>query len=241
VVLAFRQLDRRHCAPSRKQELDIKRLFLVNLRLKGEYATTALVCVFDCTVHPEDRASLGRRFPKLRIRRRAVVVDRNRFSAAGPGSALELMLALITRRDDPATSRAVRDILVAVAQGNGDAAFAEDDERSLPPALSSALELMRNNLDEPLSRKDLAFHVGLSARSFERLFNHGLGVSPARHYLDLRLQRAAERLNAGGRSIAEVADACGFADTAPFSRSFARHFGFSPRTWRRRARNQRVR
>lgn len=195
-------------------------------------AHAGLLDSYDCALHPRDRDGLACRFPSLRIRRRAVVVDRERLSAAGPASTLELMLALIARREGVVTAQAVREILTADARGDGDAAFAEDNERSLPAPLATALALMRNNLDEPLSRADLARHAGLSARSLERLFRDRLGSSPARHYLDLRLHRAAELLRSDKRPINDVARACGFADSAPFSRAFVRHFGQTPRAWR---------
>ena len=188
----------------------------------------------DCALHPRDRAAFAARFPAVRVRRRAVVVDRGRVSAAGPASALELMLALVRRRDGATTARAVRAILRADAGsgGEGEAAFAEEEERTLPHALSTALELMRNNLDEPLSREELARHAGLSTRSLERLFRERLDGSPARHYAELRLRRAAELLHERPRPIAEVARATGFATPAAFSRAFTRRFGVAPRVHR---------
>ena len=188
-----------------------------------------------CALHPTDRETFAARFPTLSVRRRAVVVDRGRASAAGPAGALELMLALIGRRDGTATTRAVRSILTADAGpgGAGDAAYAEDDERSLPAVLATALELMRNNLDEPLAPGELAVLAGASVRTLERAFRERLETSPARHYLELRLQRAAELLAGDSRAIGEVARATGFGDAASFSRAFARRFGRAPRLWRR--------
>lgn len=197
-------------------------------------AHAGLLDGYHCAAHPRDRDALAARFPTLSVRRRAVVVDRGRLSAAGPASALELMLALIGRRDGATTARAVRAILAADAHasGTGAAAFAEDDERALPAALATALELMRNNLDEPLARAELAGHVGLSVRSLERLFRERLDTTPARHYLELRLRRAAELLGGERRPVAEIARAAGFASTPTFSRAFTRRFGRSPRAWR---------
>ena len=53
---------------------------------------------------------------------------------------------------------------------------------------------MEGNLSEPLSLIEIADHVGLSRRQIERLFRTEMGRSPARYYLEIRLDRARHLL-----------------------------------------------
>ena len=58
------------------------------------------------------------------------------------------------------------------------------------PTLLAIVEEMQANLADPLALPDLAAEVGVSLRQIERLFAREMGRSPARYYLELRLERA---------------------------------------------------
>ena len=59
------------------------------------------------------------------------------------------------------------------------------------PKLMSVIKLMEENLEEPLDRGKLAKSAGLSSRQLERLFRKYLNRSPARYYVELRLEPRA--------------------------------------------------
>jgi AraC-like DNA-binding protein len=63
--------------------------------------------------------------------------------------------------------------------------------------------------------------------------NMQVGRSPADYYLNLRLERAKNLLAHGHALIKQIAVACGFADTASFSRAFKRHTRKTPSEDRR--------
>ena len=63
-------------------------------------------------------------------------------------------------------------------------------------------------------------------------FQKDLHCSPAKHYLDLRLQHAYHLLNNSRKSVTEIAMAAGFTNTAYFSLAFKKKFGTSPRSTR---------
>ena len=200
-------------------------------------AHASLMTNYACALHPGDHDEARRRFPLMEIRDDATVIDRDRLSAAGPSSSLDLMAALIQRHDSANTVQAVRNILRAdinVPQAEQDA-LARDHEHTLPAPLQLALQLMRNNLDEPIDREELARHTNLSTRALERLFQRHLQTSPARHYLELRLQSARQLLLREKTTIGEVSISCGFVSNAHFSRAFGKRFGQSPRAFRNAA------
>ena len=56
------------------------------------------------------------------------------------------------------------------------------------PKLIAVIQAMEENLEEPLSRGELAASADLSSRQLERLFRKYLNRSPARYYVELRLK-----------------------------------------------------
>ncbi len=200
-----------------------------------QVAQAGLMDGYSCSLHPDDHDHAKRCHPDMQLRPDTVVLDRNRLSAAGPNSAFELMLLLIRRHDSADTVQAIRQILKADTSPSRPARTTSypPGQDWLPQNLHSALQLMRSNLDEPVSKQHLAQHINLSTRAMERLFHRHLNTSPARYYLQLRLQRAHELLSHGDLSVGEISDACGFISAAHFSRSFSRRYALAPSDVRR--------
>jgi transcriptional regulator GlxA family with amidase domain len=90
------------------------------------------------------------------------------------------------------------------------------------------IELMEANLSEPLSLVEIADHVGLSRRQIERLFRQEMGRSPARYYLEIRLDRARHLLIQSTMPVVEVAVACGFVSASHFSKCYRELYARSP-------------
>ncbi|MFQ5467922.1 MAG: helix-turn-helix domain-containing protein, partial [Kiloniellaceae bacterium] len=97
------------------------------------------------------------------------------------------------------------------------------------PKLLGVIETMWANLEEPRDRSELARGAGLSTRQLERLFHKYLGRSPARFYLQLRLDRARLLLLQTDMSVIDVALACGFVSASHFSKCYRDYFGRTPR------------
>ena len=90
------------------------------------------------------------------------------------------------------------------------------------------IELMEANISEPLSLVEIARYAGLSRRQIERLFRRNLGRSPARYYLEIRLDRARHLLIQSDAPIVEVAVACGFVSASHFSKCYRELYARSP-------------
>jgi AraC-like DNA-binding protein len=72
--------------------------------------------------------------------------------------------------------------------------------------------------------------TGLSRFELARHFRAAFGTSPYRYLTLRRLDRAKDMIDAG-RSLADTAFACGFADQSHMTRQFKRAFGLSPARW----------
>jgi AraC family transcriptional regulator len=94
-------------------------------------------------------------------------------------------------------------------------ALPDSESRSeLPRAVSDAVAYVHANYAHDLTLTSIAQAVHMSPFHLARLFKHTLGVSPHRYLVQLRVHSARELLAAGsgGRSLAEIATAVGFAD-----------------------------
>lgn len=112
-------------------------------------------------------------------------------------------------------------------------------ERELGPLIPGeflrARERVETELAEPLDLAALAAEAGCSSWHFCTRFRRLFGLSPMALRRRRRLEHAALLLGDRERSVAEVAEACGFEDAFYFSRAFRQHHGRSPRDWRERA------
>ena len=103
----------------------------------------------------------------------------------------------------------------------------------IPPGFLQARERVESELAAPLDLPALAAEAGCSSWHFCTRFRRLFGQSPMALRRRRRLEQAALMLGDRERSVAEVAEACGFEDAFYFSRAFRQHHGCSPRDWRR--------
>jgi AraC-like DNA-binding protein len=113
-----------------------------------------------------------------------------------------------------------------------DRVLAGEGARALPPALASVVNSMRANLGLPWDADDLSRVSGLGQSQLRRLFRKHLRTSPRQWLIRERLMHA-QSLLVDGRTLAEVAERCGFCDAYHFSREFKRSIGVAPSSWRR--------
>jgi AraC family transcriptional regulator, positive regulator of tynA and feaB len=156
------------------------------------------------------------------------------------GSILETLL----RERSPMDARSDRVLHDAVVALIDDALRLELVQRKLPIPTRRAVDLAQVRLyvmdrlsDKALCAKRVAAAFGISRRSLYNLFRPS-GLTPHAFIQQAKLARAGALLHDPhwrDASIARVADHCGFADAAHFSRAFHAHYGTAPTAWRARA------
>jgi AraC family transcriptional regulator len=104
--------------------------------------------------------------------------------------------------------------------------FSEDQTRLL-------VDYIRANLAVDLNLSSLAELLDISPRQFFRMFANTLGCTPHRYVMKERVARASELL-AAKWTLAELADALGFASQSHFSNVFQKTTGMSPGRFRAR-------
>ena len=99
--------------------------------------------------------------------------------------------------------------------------------------VAEVLEFVRSYRDGTLSLPALADIACQSPFHFERVFQAQTGVKVMQHVRNFRLVRAAIDLRLTDRKIVDIALDAGYANHESFSRAFRRHFGQSPRKYRK--------
>ncbi len=204
-------------------------------------AEAGLLDGYDCAFHPDGRAMMAELFPKVRLSRHSFVMDRQRIGCAGANSSLGMMLEVVKRDCGDSLVQAVEEVLSCdkLQEVMDVSAVTVDRDPTLPQPLKLALELMHNNIDEPLKMEEVATCVGLSTRQLERQFCRHVNATPSRYYLELRLTRARQLLQQTNKSLADIAVACGFVSISHFRRCFREFFDVAPGSFRNSVRKGR--
>lgn len=108
------------------------------------------------------------------------------------------------------------------------------DDRIAVESLTRVVDLVQEQLGEPLRVEHLATAAGCSAPTLERRMGKVFGLSATQFVLRCRVDRAAALLTHSDRPLATIATECGFYDQAAFTRSFARLTGDTPAQFRSR-------
>ena len=94
------------------------------------------------------------------------------------------------------------------------------------------LLLLEQHMSQQLSTDDIATRINISKRQLERLFVSETGESLQRYYRKIRLRYGLWLLQHTQRTVTDIAQECGFTDTAHFSRTFRRTFHEKPTEFR---------
>ncbi len=183
------------------------------------------------TIHWENQDSFVEEFEDVELTKSVFVVDGNRITTAGGTASIDMMLKIIADDHGEELANAVADQLIYSAIRTD-----QDTQRlSIPtrigvrhPKLSRVIQMMEQNLEEPISPALLAQEVSMSTRQLERLFRRYLSRSPKRYYMELRLQKARNLLMQTDMTVINVALACGFASPSHFSKCYRSHYKTTP-------------
>lgn len=215
------------------RRLDRTRAIQIGALCSGAYilAKAGFLNGRQVAIHWEYHDSFMEDFPEVNLTRNVFVADEKHITASGGTATADLMLHLIERDHGYDLSVAVADQMVYNAVRNATSAqkvSLQSRNGTRNAHLARALELMRDNLDEPIPPSNIARELGISTRQLERLFGKYLNASPKKYYLEMRLERARHLLLQTEMSVIDIAICCGFQSPGHFSRVFRTSFGVTP-------------
>ena len=232
------------CSGMDVEKVDNKTLFAYLRENKNSGVTVAGLCTAAhllaaagllngkrCAIHWENMPGFAEKFPKVEVFADLYEIDGNIWTCAGGTAALDMMLSMIERdHGEDLVNRVCEQALT-------DRVRNPNDRQRLPlrarlgvqnSKVLTIIEFMEANISEPLPLVDIAGYVGLSRRQIERLFHQHMGRSPARYYLEVRLDRARHLLIQSSLPVVDVAIACGFISASHFSKCYREMYGKSP-------------
>ena len=182
------------------------------------------------TVHWDLLDGFTERFLDVNAERSRVVRDGRVMTCAGAMSALDLTLGLIA---DHAGLAVRLDVEALFMQGEPPINAPQERGALTDPLVRRGLALMRENLERPLSLKELSRMLSCQSRTLDRRFRARLGASPGTVYRHLRLSAARKLLEGSTLSVAEVALRSGYESPAALARAIRTYYGVSPTSLRK--------
>jgi YesN/AraC family two-component response regulator len=102
-----------------------------------------------------------------------------------------------------------------------------------PLELQPVFDYIEKNFRASIGLREVAQAVGYSPAYLTEWVGRLTGKTVLTWIITYRLREACRLLRSTTLSIAEVAQAVGYADPSPFSRIFRREYGQSPQAWRK--------
>jgi AraC-like DNA-binding protein len=98
--------------------------------------------------------------------------------------------------------------------------------------LDAVQSLMLENIDGELNLETLASSAQLSPNHFANKYKKLTGISPIKHFIHLKMERACYLLDTSHRSAKQISAELGYTDPLYFSRLFKKVIGLSPSDYR---------
>ncbi len=198
-------------------------------------AQAGLLDGYRCTIHWENVEGFVESFPNLDVTATLYEIDRDRYTCSGGTAPLDMMIYSISRDHGKELAISVAEQMLHnfVRQPHDQQRMSLQHRTGISnPKLLAAIAHMEAYIETPLSISDIAAAVKLSPRQLERLFRGALKITPARYYLELRLQKARLLLAQTTMPILQIAVATGFTSAAHFAKSYRSLFNHPPSTER---------
>lgn len=107
------------------------------------------------------------------------------------------------------------------------------DENALPTRMVEALgEYIRENVTDEISNTEIGAVFGYHPFYVSRVIKERKGQTLRQYIIAYRLKISAKMLEVTDKSIAEIADECGFTDASYFTKTFKSYMGVTPKDYR---------
>ncbi|MBX5192531.1 GlxA family transcriptional regulator [Rhizobium sp. NZLR3b] len=187
-----------------------------------------------CTIHWEHIPMLRELFPTAVVGGNIMESDGDVHTCAGGIASFDMILHFVSERFGRKVVLAIGE--QAIIGRQRDPSERQRSHRrtlgSLNPLVIAAVEFMEDNIIEQVKISAVAEHINLSRRQMERVFAREIATSPARLYLELRLDHARLMVLQSSMPIVDIAIGCGFVSASHFSKCFRQFHGASPQSLR---------
>lgn len=198
-------------------------------------AAAGLLTGRRATTHWRSSARFQERFPDVAFDVDVLYTDDDGvLTSAGAASGIDLCLYMI--RTDYGAAVANEVARGSVVPPHRDGGQAQYVRRPMPdPGISSTSRARRwalENLERPVTLRELAAQESTSVRTFTRRFRDEIGVSPGRWLIRQRVERACALLERSDLPVDQVALTAGFGTADSMRLHLQAELGVSPSAYR---------
>lgn len=187
-------------------------------------ASAGLLNGYRATIHDELVQNFGEAFLDVDTVQSSFVIDRNRITCGGAMATFDLMLELIGHTH----GGMLRMDLAALFLHNP-----QKPPQKTTDIVQRATALMQDNIEAPLTIRQVCEHLKCNIKFLERRFAKRLGRSPGSVYQHLRLSEIRRLIETTDLPVTEISVRGGYENASAMTRAFSAKFGMSPRKFRR--------
>ena len=188
------------------------------------------------TAHWRFGSELAKRYPRIKVESAPLwVKDGNIYTSAGISAGIDLALAWVEEDCGSAIAHAVaRELVLFLLRPGGQPQLSVSlvAQASEMHALRELQLWITENLQKKLSVTDLAGHLSMSRRNFERVFTREVGITPSQYVLHLRVEACRRMLDHSDKGLKQIAGSAGFGSADSMRRAFVRLLGVTPQRYR---------
>jgi transcriptional regulator GlxA family with amidase domain len=205
-------------------------------------AAAGLLDGYEATTHWAWCDALADRHAEVQVRPdRIYVRDRDRWTAAGVTAGVDLFLAIVEADHGAEVAhQAAGWLVVFVQRPGGQSQFSAQlrAQRATTTSIADLQAWLGDHLDKDLGVEAMAARVGMSPRTFARVFRRETRTTPAAFVEDLRVEAARRLLETTDLTVAAVANRVGMKHAETLHRAFHRRLGTTPDRYRQHFRRR---
>ncbi|WP_240633271.1 response regulator transcription factor [Paenibacillus montanisoli] len=119
---------------------------------------------------------------------------------------------------------------VNLASAVMDTVFHEEESEGV---VQKSIQFMKENVEEDISREDVAAYVHLNPAYLSRLFKKETGRNLIDYLIETKVNRAKLLLDTTDMTVSAIAQQVGYSNFSHFTRTFKKHTGVNPQEYRK--------
>ncbi|WP_316504124.1 GlxA family transcriptional regulator [Klebsiella michiganensis] len=189
------------------------------------------ICTTTWWLYP----TFAERYPLAKpIWGKALAEQDNVITAGGPLSWVDLVIYLVRNHAGNELAKLTADMAVADSQPLSQQIYAPAGFlNSRHPLLTKAENMLRYQ-NPAMTVEQLAAALNMTTRTLNRKMKTLIQESPKDFITRVRIETASVLLESPGKTISQIANACGYGDETAFRRAFSTMMGMSPGSFRKR-------
>lgn len=198
-------------------------------------AETGLLDGKKCSTHWAHIEEFKEKYPNIEIEDGAVITEHeNIYSSGGASSLWNLILYLVEKYSDRETAVLIAKYFALDISRDNQSQFAifRGQRNHGDLDIQHAQDYIERKYEEKITVEDLANHVNIGRRTFERRFKEATNNTPVEYLQRVRIEAAKKFFEASRKNVSEVMYDVGYTDTKAFRDIFRKITGLTPIDYR---------